>query len=1217
MSYVSSNLYASRVFSEHPVALWAMDEPSYFVSLISENEKSINGSNWDLYNLVSSASAFTITGYPFDDADVNKFYLDTNSPKSMSACLTSTIAYSELDRNKGSLCFSTFIYIPETTLLKDVYIGFLVNGEEHYKKYSSTNTSVTGVNSLLKFNNWEKITYTIDVSLDDEFKPFLKIEFDPEADAGETDTAVYFNGTSVGEWSEPYNSISTGIFPETLPVTISSLIEFPATIECLKLDPYGFNDNLDDGYIISVNNSLFAKLSGVPMVYGSSGNIRLNKDVIKVNELMIDGGNASLSYLDILDSGNASSSYSLTIDGGDSFIYLDSQEYHKFPSLVFPGKGLLNQYGYNKVLTAEFWLRISPETTVKRKIFGPLTSEDGIYVDRDLITVNVGKYSKSFFIGKWYRPMLVHLSQSPEEIFLMINGEKVISISPEFLTIEEFPAENEDFVGFYTGEDIYVYEIDSFSIYPYIVADQVAKKRYVFGQGVQEQENIIAALNGTLSYVDFPFSGYSSTIRYPDRTSWSDAFYNNVLTSSEGITLPSYDLPQVIFNNIIANSEYEKSLIYSNFYKENYNIQDEDYIFMSMDPTDSYINDNSTYGTIYFSKLNQTNYQTKSIHTILKSSSNVTDRQSILYISNNFNADVFETFIESGSIQYKFNNTVLKTENISAESYFSAGIDLDKISQNYSETVGSFFARPDILSLNFAGKNEDVFLGKIFSLTINNDFFTDKDGSIIFDSNGFSFKTFNSSLYSYTGAYTLTPKASNSEIFFDISATGYWESSIPLSYFGKYITQSNGNLKYDLDLIQFNIDAPTSIFSKYNETSSNFQNSLSTKTYITLQQISQLGNFVYSDYSEIETIGMDRVLDLGLSTYDFSNTKFEINDGTVIYPPKDVSGFTNYFITVHIEIASKGTITENIKIKNMALSALSFDEGEFYSINTPALGKFYPIVKNQDQYVYKKSIPIVIDNDSSPYLYLSGDSGISVLPQAEGDLLKGISIPINKDLKEDQEIVGIQMFLMYNESNLFTEKRYIGKIFSENEFYDLVLIPEANGKRAFFKIYNQSGEEFLLAKFFLNGKLVNDIVIEPLTWNYIAISLQENSIKLDGIIAELEIYSGVRVDNIASFVELNPAKQQLVDYDEWALLDDAIPPSASATVWQYWSGSSTWTEVLDERSLNVTVLSLDGKSIFNTYAGLSSGIGNDDSMISVSEDSIVIINDVTWDTYLV
>lgn len=187
-------------------------------------------------------------------------------------------------------------------------------------------------------------------------------------------------------------------------------------------------------------------------------------------------------------------------------------------------------------------------------------------------------------------------------------------------------------MGFYTDDKIYLHEIDSFSIFPYIVAEQVAKKRYVFGQGVQEQENIIGALNGTLSYVDFPFSGYSSTIKYPDRTKWEDGFYNNVVANSQGISLPEYQLPELIFNNSTTLSGTQKSSITSGFYQENYSIQDEDYPFIVMDPTDSYIN-NGSYGTIYFAKLNQTNYQTRSIHSILKSSDDVSTRTVLaLYI---------------------------------------------------------------------------------------------------------------------------------------------------------------------------------------------------------------------------------------------------------------------------------------------------------------------------------------------------------------------------------------------------------------------------------------------------------------------------------------------------------------------------------------------------------------------------------------------------------
>jgi hypothetical protein len=100
---------------------------------------------------------------------------------------------------------------------------------------------------------------------------------------------------------------------------------------------------------------------------------------------------------------------------------------------------------------------------------------------------------------------------------------------------------------------------------------------------------------------------------------------------------------------------------------------------------------------------------------------------------------------------------------------------------------------------------------------------------------------------------------------------------------------------------------------------------------------------------------------------------------------------------------------------------------------------------------------------------------------------------------------------------------------------------------------------------------------------------------------------------------LGSIKQDLITYDLWSNVSDNIDNEENVIdeSWQYWSASTTWAEILAEKSQEITLLSLDGKEIFDTYVGLSFGIVNDNSVIDVTHDSIVIINDITWDEYLV
>jgi hypothetical protein len=1248
MSYKNANLYASRVFAEHPIALWSLDEDYLFLSLVPESDKKITNSTWSISGGQYSTSTTFPENAPIIGDYTSKFFIPVSSSSQYIDIVGDPIVYEDfIDESKGSICFSLNVFAPVGKNVATYDIGFIVGGQRHYLNHTVESEG-----------SWQKISYTKQITSTENLTPFIKINYSDNLQTGEVNSPVFINGLSVGQWSEPYNHKNTGVFSEELPESLTSLLPYAGFLKGLKLDAYGFND-LDDAYIIQERKRLLAEKANVPMVYGSKNNVSIfSKNPLNVFEDFIDGESpetliffnyvdgSPIYYEESLEGGSSLDLEEESLDGGSSILieeeFLDGGESSPYfedsiyggdetylnedillPSIIFPGKGFLNNSGKYTNLTAEFWLRINNESVSSVKIFGPLTSDDGIYVESSFITIKVGKHVKSYFIGSWYRPMLVHFSQSPNEISLMVNGEKVISIPVDLEFLESLTSESEDFLGFFGDNKISIFEIDCFSIFPYIVSEQIAKRRYVYGQGVEDQDSLLENINGDLHQIDFPFSGYGSTISYPDRTQWDSGYFNNLKVDSSGLSLIDYNLPEVLFNYVSSSAtvtQLESENFLSSFEIDNFLIQDEEYPFLSMSPSASYSN---YYGTLYFSKLNQLDHPTSSVYGIFKAPQGISQEQTILYFENSRNNDYFKVALSSGSLQYIYNGSVLTKTPVASEEFFAVGFDIDKLSTTYSSQIKNFFSNTETISLNVAGYGQSKFYGKMFSLTINNRFYTEKDS--LFNEFGIAEKAFTGDKFSYVGSYTLVPKISNSTVYLDIASSGYWESSIPLSYFGKYVIDSKGNRVYDLDLIQFNIDAPTSPFFIGDQISTDFQNSSPVKTYITLQEKTNVGMVPYTDYALTRLISQEnKILNFDQES-NLETTKFLVSDGTIVFPPDFIGNFSDYYMGIHIELKSNGTKTENLKVKRMSFASLSFDESQFFGINTTGGRKVYPIVKTQDQYVYDQKNPVIIDIESSPYLYLTKNSGIHVAPYLEeSGLERGLSFPINPELRSEFTAAGIQMFLMFDKERIFSSRQLLGRIISSDRSVDIVLIPEEDQKRAslkFFDTFTQNEETGFKA--FLNGRFSDNILIRPLEWNVLTVSFESNSFELNSRIAQLEIYSGIVINNVAIFKKSTEVSSISESSNEWIniLRDlDVYGAAQPEFAWQYWdslnSGSASWVDVLNFQRNTSVKITINGEGIFGSYTGLSSVVSDDNSMLNVNFDSIRLFNDVTWDTFV-
>jgi hypothetical protein len=350
---ISSNIYAGKAFSEHPIAIYPLDDNISYISLISNTERLFDSGGW-------SASANNSASVVFDDSPAlptlsspfdNSIYTSASITNISASATQITIESPELfdffELNESMETFAISLYLYQHYS----FVNWYEIGYKYYDPFLSTEkevvTRITASESAgwINFDN----TYSVQDFDGTGVKLVIRIELDaPISGIGDTDFII--NGICVGQWSEGHSSKSLGSI-----VTASAALGYSG-VPALE---YGIQE--DSAYHIVENNRLLAINSGIPMVYGSDN---LTK---------------------IYPSASAN------------------------PSIIIPGQGFLNESGRYKDYTVEFWMRINPDTVESRRIFGPVDSDYGIYVRDGVISLLVGDSFASHPVSQWYRPMIVHI----------------------------------------------------------------------------------------------------------------------------------------------------------------------------------------------------------------------------------------------------------------------------------------------------------------------------------------------------------------------------------------------------------------------------------------------------------------------------------------------------------------------------------------------------------------------------------------------------------------------------------------------------------------------------------------------------------------------------------------------------------------------------------------------------------------------------------------
>ncbi len=1204
------NLYATKVFAEQPLAIWALDDTADYISFLSESDQDL--STWASTGVTSVVDAtdenvFTIAPPTAPLPSVESNGIIAASDNNGLVTFTSPFQINPADISPDIKTFAFNMYLYSYSKIIDFRIGYRYTNPSDSQVYevikaATTSTTLAWVSASETFeipDNFSNLELIIEVYYIDEGAEY---EF-------------VINGLSAGQWAEEFHLDSFGVNP----INVPSSIDILAT-EGVEAPAYGLAGNV--GYYIVDNNKLVAKNAGMPLVFGSANSTELTP---KDNS----------------------------------------------PSLIVPGFGFMNQRGRNRSYTAEFWIKVQSKSTVSRRIFGPISSADGLYADGPFLKLKVGNQVGSHFVMEWERPMLIDIRLSAKSASLIINGEEVVSLNLELQNYsfpEEISSDNkeQDWLAFYAYEDIPKVMIDCVAIYPYETANIVAKRRWAYGQAVEVPTSIKGIDTTNAVVIDYPFAEYTKNYYFPNSSAWSNGILENIVQNEDALMPPDHPLPKVVHNNL---SEQRWLSLLSNA-----NVDTND-TFISLLP-DLYTSEEDEIenlnGYLYFDRLNFLGETVKAFYGIFETTSDPSDKEILFKLINDTTANYVEVYLKQEDFDGVLENIIYYTFNIKQPDgtmkedifykargqrvgdRFLVGIDIDRFTRDRGQEIASFFGNRQSIKLFLGGNKEfsNTFRGKIRRFAFSNGrnlrkiqhFFSDRGvpvdyenvfglfGEQVYDAGAdyfgndeaywslildggdpYDFVTIGTE--EHTATYTLVPKRVLDNFYLDIETNSYWEDYVPLSYFAKNMPDAFGVDRRNLSFIQLNIGYPRA--ESFNGETYNTNGSL-LKAYVSFQYLETGSNATTSYFSSTEKLNKSRVVKPGP---EWMTTRYEVVNGTVIYPPMGID-IERLSINVHFDIEVDGIRSKPMKIRSLQLSSQSFND-QPKKIGTRFGTPIVPATKAGSYFSYRRVPPFLIDKGSSPYLYQTSNTGMQMLGEYRNTNPDILDMPVNSNAASFFKIGSMQMFLRYDEDTMPDIPTKIFELDTLEGRIDFFLLGDSttNQRGQIYAVNAQTNRIQSGAIFFTNGKAVKRPILYPRTWSVVGISFP-NFLDLSGTVGSLRITSPIRFDNISYYQTTIRDDDERFGFRQWFSVRNSLGEDLD---WGYWAGKEvaggevindidnegfTWRGLLFRSA--ILREELDGETIYKVYTGTNRIVAESDNNFTFQDYEYNIYRNNRW-----
>ena len=721
------------------------------------------------------------------------------------------------------------------------------------------------------------------------------------------------------------------------------------------------------------------------------------------------------------------------------------------------------------------------------------------------------------------------------------------------------PASNieQDWIGFYAHSDVSL-EVSCVAVYNYGITKSTALSRFSYGQAVGFPKDVVSAYSGSAIVPDYTLAKYANNQNYgvSQSNTWKSAVTNNnFIIDKDTLSTPNYTLP-------IIEIEPSSTLTQTDMLNALSSINA---TYFDLQPNSTW---NGIESRISFNNFKQISNDIDMFYTVFDKSENNTDTKQIIFqiVDINKPKNYLEVSILNNTLGYYFyynSDTASTLATFSASSLntkYAAAINITNLVTKNSN-FSKFFANRENLKIYVGGSkdftDDQTFTGKIYRVGFG-DLRNYGKVSSSFNPDGYYSTITAGNLNTHIANYTLLLNNGwSGQSFMDIAVNSYWQDIVPLSRLAKTVDG-----QYRLDYLQFNVDYPNQIDAT----------SADTKTYLTFQTG---GNPDITTFANTTIVGTDRYLNI---TSAWTNTKYQVTDGTVVYIPTNVSSST-LTLGIHIETNSPGVIMNPTNIRHLQIAA-------------QAIGSSTTIGTNGDELISfgAGNNPILISKSNDPYYYLTSQSGFRVV--GTNASTRGYYSNINKDKYDDFSIGAIQFSAKFpltqfaNTETLMFELENVDDS-TKVKFYVIGETSALTRGRIYAK--DQSGAVYTSLKYYLNGVEVDRAIVSVDEWFMLGIKFTTDY-SLNSKAGKFN-FSGKQLINHFEYFQPNSSQRNspIYIYPKW------INVRYSATASKIWNDYTalTWQDVATSPATSVFV-GTNPSNIQEVFSGTGKNIvGND------------------------